>query len=264
LSYNQRISRPGIWYLNPFLDSSNPRSLSQGNPDLKSEIDNSFSLNYSYMTQKLNCNVNLYTSFTNNSIESVSSLLNDTVQYATFKNIGLSQNTGLSLYGGWQPTTKIRFNINGSVNYSSMSTNDGSGLSTNGVGYSFSGGGQFTLPADIKFGMNGGYYSSRVSLQGKSSDFYYYSTSVSRDFLSKKLNVSFYARNPFEKNTKYTSYTETSDFRVDNVSTRIARSFGLSISYRFGQLKAQIKKAQRGISNDDVKGGGGQGGGGGQ
>lgn len=264
LSYNQRISRPSIWYLNPFLDNSDPRSISQGNPDLKPETDNSFSLNYSYVTPKFNCNAGLYTSFTNNSIERVRSLLNDTVQYSTYKNIGMSKYTGFSLYGSWQPTEKIRLNLNSNSGYSSMSTNDGSGLKGSGFNYSVSGGSQFTLPWEIKLSLNGGYYSSRTMLQGKYSGFHYYSTSVSRDFLSKKLNVSMYVRNPFEKTVAFSSYTQTTQFRTDNNSTRLARGFGMSVSYRFGEMKAQIKKAQRGISNDDVKGGGGQGGGGGQ
>ena len=41
-----------------------------------------------------------------------------------------------------------------------------------------------------------------------------------------------------------------------------SRSFGISLSYRIGELKASVKKA-RSINNDDVKGGGGQGGQGG-
>ena len=49
------------------------------------------------------------------------------------------------------------------------------------------------------------------------------------------------------------------------------RSVGISVSFRFGEMKEQIKKAKRGINNDDSMGsgqnnqGGGQGqGGGGQ
>ena len=32
--------------------------------------------------------------------------------------------------------------------------------------------------------------------------------------------------------------------------------YGASISYRFGQLKASVKKTRRSIINDDVKSGG--------
>ncbi|MCE5331628.1 MAG: TonB-dependent receptor [Bacteroidales bacterium] len=263
LSYNQRISRPSIWYLNPFYDDSNPQSISQGNPDLAAEVDNSFSLNYSNFTQKLNFNAGLYTSFTNNSIERVSTLLNDSVVYSTYQNIGLSSNTGLSMYANWQPTPKVRIYGNGSATYTYMSTNDDSGLGNKGMRYTLSCGTQFMMPWEIKWNTNGGYYSPGISLQGKQNAYYYYSMSLSRDFLEKKLNVSVYARDFLEKSRDFTSYTETSTYRSDNISTRPAFSFGLSLSYRFGEMKEQIKKVQRSIENDDVKSGGNQSSGGG-
>ena len=264
LSYNQRISRPSIWYLNPFYDNSNPQSISQGNPNLDAEIDNSFSLNYSNFSPKLNFNLSLYTSFTRNSIEQISRLLNDSVVYSTYNNIGLSSSTGMSAYANWQPTPKIRIYGNGSTTYTNMNTNDGSGLKNSGFRYSFSAGTQFTLFADIKWNTNGGYYSPQVSLQGKSNAYHYYGTSVSRDFLKKKLNVSVNARNFLEKQISFSSFTQTSTYRNEFMMFRPARNFSISLSYRFGEMKEQIKKAQRGIENDDVKGGGGQSAGGGQ
>ena len=264
LSYNQRISRPGIWYLNPFVDNSNPFSIQQGNPDLIPEVDHSFSLNYSYITPKLNINTSLFASFTNNSIERVSKSLNDSVVYNTYQNIGLNQNAGLSLYGNWQPTKSIRINLNSNVAYTAMTTNDNSGLNNKGTNFNVSGGGQFTLPGEIKLSLNGGYYSPRVMLQGERSGFYYYGITLNRDFLMKKLNISINARNPFNETVDFTSTTQTADYKLHNVSTYAARSFGLSVSYRFGELKNQIKKVERTITNDDVKGGGGQGGGGGE
>ena len=264
LSYNQRISRPGIWYLNPFLDNSNPYSVYQGNPDLKPEITNSFSLNYSYITPKLNINTNLFTSFTNNSIERVSKSLNDTVIYNTYKNIGLNQNIGLSVYGNWQPNKSIRLNLNSNFGYTSLSTNDGSGLNNSGTNFSVNAGGQFTFPYEIKFNVNGGYYSPRITLQGQYSGRYNYGFSLNRDFFDKKLNVSVSAWNPFQERINNSSFTQTADYRSTGESTYLSRNFYFSVSYRFGQLKSEIKKVARTISNDDVKGGGGQGGGGGQ
>ncbi len=261
-SYNQRISRPSIWYLNPFLDNSNPFSLTQGNPDLKPEIDNSFALNYSYVTPKLNINTNAFTSFTNNSIETVRRALNDTVIYNTYKNIGLNQTAGFSLYGNWTPAPWVRINLNGNAAYTSLTTNDGSGLKNTGTNYSVSGGGQFTLPHELKLNLNGGYYSPRIQLQGQNSAFYYYGVSASRDLLNKKLNISLYLRNPFKETSTRHDFSQTTDYRVNNTNTYIARAVGFSLTYRFGEMKNQIKKVERTITNDDVKGGGGQGGGG--
>ena len=262
LSYNQRISRPGIWYLNPFYDDTNPLAISQGNPDLKPEVDNSFSLNYGNFSPKVNFNANLYTSFTNNSIEDVSKLLSSGATYTTYENIGYVNNTGLYIYGSWQMNKIVKWNCNSSVNYSKYKTNDGSGLENHGMRYTFSGGAQFTLPSDFKLNLNGGYYSSGVSLQGTNPSYHYSSLSFGRDFFAKKLNVTMRIQDPFESTKKMKFTTQASTYYQQTDMVVKGRYFGFTASYRFGEMKAQIKKVERGISNDDVKGGGGGQGGG--
>jgi len=262
LSYNQRISRPGIWYLNPYVDNSNPNAIQQGNPDLSPEISNSFSVNFSNITPKLTVNTNLYTAFTNNSIERVSSLLNDSTTFTTFKNIGLSTRSGLSLSVNWQPSKLLRINGNGSCVYVNMSTNDGSGIKNKGVNYSFQSGLQYTLPFELKFSMNGGYSSPNVSLQGNYSGYYYYNTSLSHDFFNKKLNVNLRATNFITKFRDFTSSMATNDYKSNSIYSNVYRNVGVTVVYSFGKLKEQIKKVQRTIENSDIKGGGQSGGGG--
>ena len=46
------------------------------------------------------------------------------------------------------------------------------------------------------------------------------------------------------------------DIRLLNMIRRTDPVIPLSISYRIGELSASVKKAERSISNDDVKGGG--------
>ena len=264
LSYNQRINRPGIWYLNPFYDDTNPQSVTQGNPNLKAEVSNSFSMNYGSFSQKLNFNANLFYSFTNNSIQNVSKLLPGGVVYTTYDNIGLTNNAGMNMYTSWQMNKILRLQGNGSATYSEYKTNNGSGLENSGLRYTFSGSAQFTLPKDWKLNLNGGYFSSGVSLQGTNPSFHYSGVSIGRDFLDKKLNVSVRIQEPFETTKKMKFTTRTDMFFQQTDMTLKGRFIGLNASYRFGEMKAQIKKAQRGISNDDVKSGDAQSGGGAQ
>lgn len=61
----------------------------------------------------------------------------------------------------------------------------------------------------------------------------------------------------FLKKYKYFNYRTTdSYFDAANWSRNLSRTFSLSISYRIGELKASVKKAERSITNDDVKSGG--------
>ena len=52
LTYNMRISRPGITYLNPYVDKTNPIALTYGNPELDVEKSHNFSLVYNLFNPK--------------------------------------------------------------------------------------------------------------------------------------------------------------------------------------------------------------------
>jgi len=98
LSYTQRLSRPGIWYLNPFYNDSDPLNVQYGNPKLDSEISHSFNFSYGKFSPKFNFNLNLSSAFTNNSITSYTKLQPDGVSITTYENIGKYQNFGAYIY----------------------------------------------------------------------------------------------------------------------------------------------------------------------
>ena len=116
---------------------------------------------------------------------------------------------------------------------------------------------QQTLPWDLRFSLYGGGSSPYISLQGKGSSYMYYGFGLSRSFLKeKRLSISINTSNLFHKYMNYKSETITDTFRSWSESKNEQRSFGLNISWRFGELKAQVKKTARSINNDDVKSGG--------
>lgn len=271
LGYNMRIYRPGIWYLNPYLNDADPTSISQGNPNLVSEKTHSFSLGYNSFTSKLSLNFNLSYSFTNNSIESVTSLVNDndidglqsptgkSVLYTTYRNIGKTRRASLNAYANYNPftSTRIYANMFGSWQYLS----DGNGLSNRGWNMFASGGAQQTLPKDWRISLNCWGQTPWISLQGKGSGFFGYGLNVTKQLLKKRLTLSVYANNFFKKYMDYDNTTSSTAFMQRSWSRYVQQRFGFSVSFRIGELKASVRKAERTISNDDVKSGGQQGGG---
>ena len=271
LGYNMRIYRPGIWYLNPYLDDSNPSNLSQGNPNLNSEKSHNLNLSYSNFTQKFNLNVGIHYSFTNNSIEHVNTLMQDTeipglqnptgkeVLYSTYYNMGKNRTVGLNGYINWNATsnTRLYLNINGSYVYIKGAEN----LKNDGWTMFAFGGIQQTLPKDWRISLNLMGQTPWIMLQGKGSRFFDYNLSVNKSFLKKRLTLSAYASNFFKKYKRNSSHLEDVNFVQDSYNRYTRQRFGFSISYRIGELKASVKKATRSISNDDVKGGEGSGGG---
>lgn len=272
--YNMRIYRPGIWYLNPYLNDSNPTNISQGNSHLDSEKSHSFNLSYSNFTQKLNINLSARYSFTNNSIEQVTEQVKDTeieglqnptgkeVLYSTYQNIGKSRNASLSGYVNWNATSNTRIYANLYGNYTYME--GANGLKNDGWNLFAYGGAQQSLPHDWRISLNIYGQTPWIMLQGKGSSFFDYGLSVNKSFLNKRLTLSAFASNFFKKYTSPTSSIEGVGFTQDSWNRYTRQRFGVSVSYRIGELKASVKKAARTISNDDVKGGGGEGGGGGE
>ena len=133
---------------------------------------------------------------------------------------------------------------------------DGGSLSNHGWSLFTYGGAQQTLPKDWQLSLNFYGMTPSINLQGRGSSYSSYSVSIQKSWLKKRLNLTLSASNFLKKYKRYNYTTEDTFFNADSWSKYVNQSFSLSISYRIGELSASVKKAERSISNDDVKGGG--------
>jgi hypothetical protein len=256
LSYTQRLSRPGIWYLNPFVNDTDPLNISYGNPDLDAEVSHTFDFSYGKFSNKYNLNISLNSAFTNNSIVSISTMDPNGVKSTTYENIGKNQRYGSYLYGSLQIGKKLNLNTNININYSILESNDGQDLKNEGFSYNGSLSVRYSAWKNGTISGYGGIYSPRIMLQGQSSMFYYTNLNISQELFKKKLNVSLSISDPFRGRTKYESTFDDPTFYQKNTNYTYNRQVRIYLSYRFGQMKGEIKKAKRGIKNEDVKSGG--------
>lgn len=261
IGYNMRIRRPGIRYLNPYINDTDPLNISYGNPNLDSEKSHNIRLNYSIFTQKFNMNFSGNYRFVNNSIEQYTWVNDQGISETTYGNIGRTRSVGAFLYASYSPIAMLRIFTNAGMNYEKLQSTEGN-LANDGFSGRVFAGAQLTLPKDFRIDLNGGYFSPRINLQGKSSAMYFTGISLNKSFFDKKLTVSLSCNNPFWKTIKMESNTADDTFNMKTVSYNHARDFRLSVSYRFGSLKDVIKKVKRGISNDDSMGGENENGGG--
>jgi len=259
--FTERIQRPDIYELNPFVDNSNPQFVSTGNPNLKPELNHVFELNYSHFSAG-SINAGLSYSFSNNSIQNVTSLKTetidsklDTVTYSTYENLGSNRTLGFNLNTNYSIGKKITISINGLINkvwlqgYYNGSSYKNTGYTGNmfgSFGYKFATG--------YRFGLNAGYFSGNVNLQGKSSYYIFNSYVLSKEFLNKNASISLVANNPYSRYWAGKSTTTTPDFYQQTDYSQTYRTFAIRLSYKFGRLNSDIKKNQHGIENDDTKG----------
>jgi outer membrane receptor protein involved in Fe transport len=256
LGYNMRVYRPGIWHLNPYVNNIDPLNISYGNPDLDAEKNHNISLNYGSFSRKLNLNASVNYSVTNNSITRYE-FVKDGISNTTYGNIGKSQSTGVNAYIRWAPTNDLNMFINGNVDYIDISSTENAALKNSGFSYRAFSGVTYTLPYDVRFSVNGGYFGSRIMLQSKMDPFFFMSFGLSKSFMNDKLDVAVRGSNPFQKYMDHKNFTTGTNFTQESLFRRPAQSISLNVTFRFGDLKSSIKKIQRGISNEDVKSGNG-------
>ena len=260
--YTDRISRPGIYQLNPFVDQSNPLFINTGNPNLKPELNHTFELNYSNFT-KTSVNIGLSYAYSKNSIQNVTSLeinnngnSTDTVTLTTYENLGNNSRLGLNINTNFSIIKDLTISLNGQLAHvwlkgsynGQFYTNQGyTGNAFMNAGYKFA--------KNWRFGIDAGFFSGDVNLQGKSSAFIFSSYVLSKTFLNKKATISIVANNPYSKLFTYHSHTTTPDFYQSSFGQDPYRTFAVRFNFKFGKLNTEIKKNQRGINNDDSKGG---------
>ena len=250
LAYNMRIQRPGISHLNPYLNDSDPLNISSGNPYLNSEKSNNLSLTYSSFSQLFNLNASFNYSFVNNAIQDYTTI-RDSVTYKTYANIGKNQNVGLNLFTSWMPFSNFRIFINGNGSYIDIK-NDNKTITSSGFSAQLFGGISYNFLKSFRAGLHAGYFKNPNTLQREIKAISFMAVSLGKDFFNKKLSVNIMLQEPFRKNMDMTLKTKGTDFyQVDHVVVK-RQQVGFSVSYKFGELKSQVKKIQRGITNDDV------------
>lgn len=259
LSYNLRISRPGINYLSPYVNRTAPNSICRGNPQLKAENSHRIDLVYNLSSPGWVVSVRLGDRFTGNGISDYVTLKGD-ISEKTYGNILRRNALGANVYVSWSPGGKTTVQLSSDGAYMNFRSKE-LGQSNSGLGISAMFGFRQILPWDLRFRAYLSMQTRRYSLQGWSHSPAYLSMYMTKTFLDERLAVSISAISNFQKSKmEMKSYTEGRNFTA-NETTRIPwRYAGLSISYTFGKKRISVKSAARSIVNDDLLGGGQPGG----
>ena len=254
LTYNMRISRPGISYLNPYVDKTNPIALSYGNPDLDVEKNHNLSLVYNMFTSKLMVNLNLHHNFVDNAISQYSFYDSDNLLNTTYGNVVQRHQTGVSAYVNYLLTKDTRIFLNGAVNYTDLRS-DALGQSNSGWTANAMIGLQQTLPLDLKLSAFAITSTKNYTLQGWSGGFNMLTASLSKSLLNDKLTLGVQGILGLNGGGKLNieSYSEGKNFTSHtNVKVPI---YGVTftVSYTFGNSKTMAKQHVSRVQNDFIE-----------
>jgi len=254
-SYNMRIRRPGIDYLNPYVERADISSLSYGNPSVEAEQSHSFQLAWNFFTPKWVLSMRLIDAFGDKGIGRYSFYDEDGLLNSTYGNIQKSNRISLNAYVNWNASNKTRVYLFGDGGYDSF-LNSMDGRSNGGWSMNGGIGAQHTLPNDFRLSGNLFANTRRYSLQGYVDGFAFCSLGVSKSFLDDRLSLSLQGMSNLGIGPlKVSMYSEGDGFVSGGWQYLPIKTASFSVSYIFGKAQGvQVKKTSRSITNDDVIG----------
>ncbi|MBB5622582.1 outer membrane receptor protein involved in Fe transport [Pedobacter cryoconitis] len=261
LSYNARMQRPSLSYLNPFLNRNDPENQQQGNPNLNPEISDIVELGYSTFIKGSVINASIFYRTTSDVIES---LYFPEQKLTTYANVGKNKSFGGNVFATYNPLPKWTLMGNFSLNTYDLrnsQTNQSTGVFVN---YSVFARSAISFKGGWNTEIFGVYNASRRTFQGTSGPMAFYGGAFKKEIMKKKATVGINVLNVFSRDLHIHNENTGADFRQNMNIYYPLRSFGVNFSYKFGKVTFSAPKKKKGISNDDLKqdeGAGGLGGG---
>jgi ferric enterobactin receptor len=253
LGFSQRLKRPGINKLNPFVDRSNPNFYSSGNPELSRSIVSDLRLGYS-LSKKANLNVSVFYDFGNKLDVLVSTLDPATnITYSTYRNTGSVVGIGNAVSFSYPITKRWDISINTNAMYFEIEGQVDNIISKRSF-WTFSSLSSTNYTIDdtwrvgASFAING---RNPTGLQGSTNGFVSPSFYGSKQLIKSKLSLSASISNPFTKYRNIITETRGANFNQTINNQSYFRTVSVSLNYNFGKLKESIRKTKRGINNDD-------------
>jgi hypothetical protein len=239
LSYTQRINRPDLYFLNPYVDNADPWNISYGNPHLQPAIAHVFNLAYNIFVKHSSVIIALSRYFTNNAIQQFTTLGADTVARTTYGNIGSNRNYNFSLGANATLFKKLSLNLNSGANHVEYSTVINNKPRNNeGFTYYVTGSASLRLKT-WRLGGTFSYNAPNVFLQGKTAG--YTSTNLSLHkylFKNNKANIGLSIANPFQKQRHFITEVVDPAFYQLQQSCVVVRRYNFSVYYNFTKIKS--------------------------
>ena len=258
-SYQMRISRPSVNQLDPYRDTSVPLRVKYGNPDLTSQKTNGATLTYSNFALPVGLNFSAGYSRTSDIIVDYTLLGPDNVLEQTYGNLGSCDEVNMFGFMRWSPVNNLAISVNGGAYYKNYRARKAN-MHNDGWGWNAGANIDWTLPHDMQLSIYGGAGDMGATLQSDGALWHYDGLAFSKQFLKeKRLKISLTASNIITPKLKMDMTTRMAGAVSDMNYSMQAWSVGISVSYRIGTLRAQMKQTAKSIHNNDLQSGGSSG-----
>ena len=252
LVYNQRLQRPYIWHLNPFVNANDSLNISYGNPALDPQTSHSVSWQNRFQMGATFLGITFTGSYSDNSIVYYSFFDAATgVTTNTNGNVGEDKRVSMNANLNTRFNPKWNFSLNTNLTYNRAENkfdnrppNEGvSGYATMNTSYTFSK--KFMLSSWVS------YWRPSVSFQSVKNSNVWYNSGLTYKMAQEKLSVTVSALNYFEKQKTFATTITEQSFWKESRSIFPGRIYTVGLSFNFGKLKERVSK-KKGVSSDDL------------
>ncbi|MFI5150974.1 MAG: TonB-dependent receptor domain-containing protein [Bacteroidia bacterium] len=252
LGYAHRIQRPDYRDLNPFVNASDPRNVTTGNPGILPEISDKIELTYSKSFNKgTNINFVLFARLNTDDIQSytryyptykIGDSIYTNVAVSTRENIGHENNYGANFFISVPAGSKITLRSNISAFQRYIFTDLPSGGNTQGFNYRINLNAAYQINSKLAMEVFGNYNSPRTNAQGTMPAFFTYNFAIRQQLFHKKASIALTATNPFSEYIDQTTTLAGSNFNLTSTRQLPYRSFGFNFTYKFGKMEFKKTK----------------------
>ncbi len=255
LSFSKRIERPDYEDLNPFVNTSDPKNLSTGNPGLQPQIGYRYELSYNRDLGKTgSLMLTLFHRISEKDIQPyvfyyptylVGDSIYNNVSVSTRQNIGTENNSGLNLFADMRFTPKLTVRGNVFLFYRHTINAIDKGYNSNSVNYRFNMNASYQFTNTLLAEFFGNFSSARNEAQGRYPSFTSYTMAFRKQFWQKKGSLALTATNPFSENLTQKTVLLGTNFNQNLERTFPFRSIGINFTWKFGKLEFKKEEAQR-------------------
>lgn len=249
----RRIYRPDINVRNPYRDESVPGVVSQGNPQLSNEKNNSFLLSYMYL-KGAKYSVNIMASYMNssNGVFATTKTLEDGRLLNTYEN-GIKLNKlFVSSSFMWRPNTKLMVNASYRIGWNEFKSPNTTHsyfdhFANLDVTYQVWKGGELEFTALL---MNPSLM-SKVYTQSTKIHYVVNGFVLLTQRFGKSWIVGIIASQPWNRRNNIILDYETNGSRYYSKNSEPGMVFRASVRYNFGRFKSRVKRNSREVTDTD-------------
>ena len=246
--YSVPSFRPDIYYLNPFVDRSDPSHWKVGNPDLEPEISQLLSMSYRFYTEKTSLAFSAKYKHSGNAIYPYDYTNETGALVTTYRNMNRSEMLSFNMNFEYKVPDKLQIWCTGEAKYTYYSITRSNFPLWN---FKAAAGVYVTLFKKATLGIIGNIRPMSTSVQH--TKFEYLTTATLRGEYTFTSRLSFLVDVDkfLWKHINVENVKETDSFYYHKDEQWRGRWVSFTLVYNFGRLCDRVKKSGRGVKNED-------------